>query len=123
MTGDGVDDGKEAATTLDARGRTGVQARTLVSRGIRPLLKTYARAITFIRGRLKLRSWIAVCLIVSALLSIPLIWSSRFVSHRRAVLHLKRAQAHLAARELEHARTEAAVCQIVGACAALNSFG
>jgi len=65
-----------------------------------------SRAIAFIRDRLKIRDWIALCLIVAAAVAVPQIVSSRFVSQRRAALSLKRAQARLAAGELDRARSE-----------------
>src|SRR5437899_2615203 len=56
--------------------------------------------------RLTLRGWIAVCLILAAAVGVPLVLSSRSISQRRAALSLKRAQAHLAAREFDQARSE-----------------
>ena len=63
------------------------------------------RAISFIRA-LKLRGWIALSLMVAAVVGLPRVLSSRFVSERRAALSLRRAQAHLASRELDEARDE-----------------
>src|SRR6266850_269297 len=65
-----------------------------------------SRAIALIRDRLKTRGWIALCLIVAAAVALPQVVSSRFVSQRRAALGLKRAQARLAAGELDRARSE-----------------
>src|SRR6266851_2513560 len=65
-----------------------------------------SRATAFIRDRLKIRGWIALCLIVAAAVGLPRVFSSRFVSQRRAALSLTRAQAHLAAGELDRARSE-----------------
>jgi tetratricopeptide (TPR) repeat protein len=67
-------------------------------------MRTHARAI--FPGRLKFRGWIALCLIAMVMVSLPLVLSSRFVSQRRAALKFKRAQAHLASREFDQARTE-----------------
>jgi len=64
------------------------------------------RAIAFIRDRLKLRGWIALCLILATAVGLPRALSSRFVSQRRVALSLKRAQAHLVAHELDQARSE-----------------
>src|SRR6266849_4708419 len=63
------------------------------------------RAISFIRA-LKLRGWIASSLTLAAVVGLPRVLSSRFVSERRAALSLRRAQAHLASRELDEARDE-----------------
>src|SRR6266852_2265954 len=62
-----------------------------------------SRATAFIRDRLKIRGWIALCLIVAAAVGLPRVFSSRFVSQRRAALSLTRAQAHLAGSELRAA--------------------
>ena len=64
------------------------------------------RAIAFIRDRLKLRGWIALCLILAAAVGLPRVLSSGVVSERRAALSLKRAQRRLAAHNLEQARSE-----------------
>src|ERR1700694_2576001 len=65
-----------------------------------------SRAISFIRDRLKLRGWLALFLILATVVGVPRVLSSRFLSQQRAALSLRRAQAHLAAREFDQARTE-----------------
>ena len=50
-------------------------------------------------ARLKLRGWIALCLIVAAVVWLLQVLPSRFVPERRAVLNLEGAQAHLADRK------------------------
>jgi predicted Zn-dependent protease len=61
-----------------------------------------------IRDWLKRRGWIALAasLIVMGAVSLPLVWSSRFVSQRRAALHLKQAASHLASGEYDLTRGE-----------------
>ena len=70
------------------------------------LPSSMSRTIHFIRDRLKLRHWIGLCLILAAAIGLPRVLSSRFLSQHRAELSLKRAQAHLAAREFDQARNE-----------------
>jgi tetratricopeptide (TPR) repeat protein len=55
-------------------------------------------------AKIGLRGWIAICVILGALVSAPGVLRSRFVTERRAAMSLKRARAHLAARELDEAR-------------------
>src|SRR5207245_6666514 len=62
--------------------------------------------LRLLHDRLKLRGWVALCLTVAAAASLPLVLPSRFVTQRRAALHLKRAQAHVASRQLDQARVE-----------------
>src|SRR5713101_3972549 len=84
-------------STLDARRPPGVQAAGIpTARG--STSSRMLRAILFIRA-LKLRGWIALSLMVAAVVGLPRVLSSRFVSERRAALSLRRAQAHLASRE------------------------
>ena len=64
------------------------------------------RSIRFLRDRLKLRGWIALCLILAAAVGLPRFLSSRFMSERRLASSLERARTHLAARELDQARRE-----------------
>ena len=64
------------------------------------------RSIRFLRDRLKLRGWIALCLILAAAVGLPRFLSSRFMSERRLASRLERARTHLAARELDQARRE-----------------
>ncbi len=54
----------------------------------------------------RLPFWIALGAIAAVVLLLPQVWSSRFVTGRRAAHHLDRARAHLASRELEQARAE-----------------
>ena len=53
-----------------------------------------------------LRGWIALCGTATALLLLALLWSSRFVSSRRAAFHLDQARTHLASADLPRARAE-----------------
>ena len=62
--------------------------------------------LSSIHARVKLRGWIALALIAAAALSLPRIWSSRFVAERRAGFHLQRARARQAAHETGRARAE-----------------
>jgi len=54
----------------------------------------------------RLPFWIALGPIAAIGLLLTQVWSSRFVTSRRAAHHLDRARAHLASRELEQARVE-----------------
>jgi predicted Zn-dependent protease len=56
--------------------------------------------------RLKLRRWIALCLIVAAVVWLSQVLPTRFVTERRAALNLEQAQAHLASGEFDQARAE-----------------
>lgn len=56
--------------------------------------------------RLKLRGWIALCLIVATVVWLPQLLPTRFVTERRAASSLQRAQAHLASGEFDQARAE-----------------
>jgi len=64
------------------------------------------RLIRFLRDRLNLRGWIALCLILTAAVGLPWFLSSRFMSQRRLASSLERARKHLAAREFDQARRE-----------------
>ncbi|MBI4382088.1 MAG: tetratricopeptide repeat protein, partial [candidate division NC10 bacterium] len=63
-------------------------------------------AFRLMHDRLKLRGWIAFCLIVGAVVWLPQLWSTRVVTERRAAFNLKRAQAHLASGEFDQSRAE-----------------
>lgn len=56
--------------------------------------------------RLKLRGWIALCLIVAAVVLLSQVLPTRFVTERRAAFKRERAQAHLASGEFDQARAE-----------------
>jgi tetratricopeptide (TPR) repeat protein len=56
--------------------------------------------------RLKLRGWIALCLIVASVVWLAQVLPTRFVTERRAAFNLEQAQAHLASGEFDQARTE-----------------
>ena len=62
--------------------------------------------LRLMHARLKLRGWIALCLIVAAVVWLLQVLPSRFVPERRAVLNLEGAQAHLASGEFDQARAE-----------------
>jgi tetratricopeptide (TPR) repeat protein len=64
------------------------------------------RSIRFLRDRLTLRGWIALCLILAAAVGLPRFLSSRLMSQRRLASSLERARAHLAAREFDQGRRE-----------------
>jgi predicted Zn-dependent protease len=59
-------------------------------------------------GRLGFRGWVLLCIIIiiAVLVSMPWILRSRFVAERRAALSTRRAEAHLAAGELDAARRD-----------------
>ena len=59
-----------------------------------------------LRHRLKFRHCLALVVIAAAAVSAPRIWRARFVTERRAALHLRRAEHHLASREFDGAREE-----------------
>src|SRR2546427_6486218 len=63
-------------------------------------------ALRRIAERMTLRGWVALCLLAAATIAAPRVWTSGFVTERRAALSLRRAGAHLAARELDQARVE-----------------
>jgi len=54
--------------------------------------------------RLKLRGWIALCLIVATVVLLSQVLPTRFMTERRAASSLQRAQAHLASGEFDQAR-------------------
>ena len=56
--------------------------------------------------RLRLRGWVAVGVALAMLTSAPRALRSRFVTERRAAFSLKRAQAHVAARQFDDARRD-----------------
>src|SRR5712691_5903629 len=64
------------------------------------------RAILFVHRSLRVRGWIALGLVIALAAALPAALSSRFVSHRRALFALHRARSHLAAHEMEPARSE-----------------
>jgi tetratricopeptide (TPR) repeat protein len=63
-----------------------------------------------VHDRLGLRGWVALCLILAVLASVlalaPRILRSRFLAERRTALILRRAEAHMGARELNEARRD-----------------
>jgi predicted Zn-dependent protease len=56
--------------------------------------------------RLKLRGWIALCMIVAAVVWLAQVLPTRFVTERRAAFNLEQAQAHLASGKFDQARAE-----------------
>jgi tetratricopeptide (TPR) repeat protein len=54
--------------------------------------------------RPRLRGWIVLCVILAAVVCLPQLWRTRFVTERRAAFSLERAQAHQAAGEFDRAR-------------------
>jgi predicted Zn-dependent protease len=56
--------------------------------------------------RLKLRGWIALCLIVATVILVSQVLPTRFITERRVASGLQRAQAHLASGESDRARAE-----------------
>ena len=55
---------------------------------------------------LKLRGWIALCLIVAAAVWLPQVLPTHSVTERRAAFRLERAQEHLASGEFDQAETD-----------------
>ena len=57
-------------------------------------------------ARLRLRGWIALCLIVAAAVWLPQVLPTHSGTERRAAFRLERAQAHLASGEFDQARAQ-----------------
>ena len=62
--------------------------------------------LRLMHARLKLLGWIALCLILAAVIWLLQLLPPRFVTERRAVFTMERAQAHLASGEFDQARAE-----------------
>jgi tetratricopeptide (TPR) repeat protein len=73
---------------------------------IRGRVDAIRKLVRVVRDGVTVRAWVALCVLVAVLVSAPRVLSSRFVTERRAARSLKLAQAHLAAREFDQARSE-----------------
>jgi tetratricopeptide (TPR) repeat protein len=73
---------------------------------IRGRVDAMRKLVRVVRERVTVRGWVALCVLVAVLVSPPRVLGSRFVTERRAARSLKLAQAHLAAREFDKARSE-----------------
>src|ERR1700682_3024949 len=94
---------------LFSRGPTagsGVTYRPTTNRMIRGRVDAMRKLVRVVRDRVTVRGWVALCVLVAVLVSVPQVLSSRFVTERRAARSLKLAQAHLAAHEFDKARSE-----------------
>ena len=59
-----------------------------------------------LRPRLKLGHWLALAAIGVGAVAFPQVWRTPFVTERRAARHLRRAEQHLTANQLDRARAE-----------------
>ena len=102
-----VDGGaRRDAFSVGTAARSSVTYRPMTNRRIRGRVDTMRNWLRVVRDRVTIRGWVALCVLVAVLVSVPQVMASRFVTERRAASSLKRAQAHMAAREFEKARNE-----------------